>query len=122
MSLVCTVEITNENYIYQPNLSAVNQPQVSWSVKRLNSAHERQKRQEEEFIQTVVLLWWVESVSVFCSAIFNVYRQSDCSFWRKASTKRFAKVRESFASSQQNAVYSSRFISGGFFFISPSSF
>lgn len=100
---MCTVEFprhSNENYIYRLHLRAVKQLQVSWSVKRLNSAHKRPERQEEEFIQTVVQLWWVETDSVFCSAIFDV-AQSDDNFGRKTATERFVKVREKCASSQQ---------------------
>lgn len=50
-----------KNYKYQQHPFAVKQLQVSWPVNSLNSAHRRQKRQEEELIQTVVQLWWAET-------------------------------------------------------------
>lgn len=100
--------ITDENYIYQLLISAVKQLQVSWSVKRLNSAHKRQKRQEEEFIQTVVQLWWVETVNVSCSAIFKVDRQTDgsCSDVKHPQNVLWKCV---------NIIYSFRFISSVLF-------
>lgn len=53
-----------KNYKYQQHSFAVERRQVSWLVKRLNSAQKWRKRQEKELIQTVVLSWWVETGEV----------------------------------------------------------